>query len=111
MLKFTIHEKYSSFTKCFFSSNGLELYTLSENHAANVYNSFDYNRTDSFKLSLSPHDAKPIQMASFSKHMQYCLVLENGSIVVKYKSEAVVVMHEGAYKYLDNEKITSVEID
>jgi hypothetical protein len=43
--------------------------------------------------------------------MQYCLVLENGSIVVKYKSEAVGVTHEGAYKYLDNEKITSIEID
>ena len=50
-------------------------------------------------------------MVSFSKYMQYCLVLENGSLIIKYKSEAVVVTHEGVYKYLDNEKITSIEID
>jgi hypothetical protein len=29
MVKYTIHEKYSSFAKCFFSSSGLELYTIS----------------------------------------------------------------------------------
>lgn len=43
--------------------------------------------------------------------MQYCIVLENGSMLVKYSSEAIVVSHEVIYKYLDNERITCIEID
>lgn len=43
--------------------------------------------------------------------MQYCIVLENGSILVRYSSEAIVVSHEMIYKYLDNERISCIEID
>lgn len=43
--------------------------------------------------------------------MQYCLVLENGSMLVRYRQEAVVLNHESSYRYLDNERITAVEID
>jgi hypothetical protein len=35
----------------------------------------------------------------FSKHGQYCLVLKNGSIVLHYKADAVVVAHCTTYRY------------
>ena len=93
MLVFTIPEKYSNFSRCWFSADGMELHTLSESHAAAVYNTFDYSKIDSIKLSGSVGDAKACMMASFSKHGQYCLLLDNGSIVLRYKADAVVVAH------------------
>jgi hypothetical protein len=75
MLVFTIPEKYSNFSKCSFSADGMELHTLSENHAAAVYNTFDYIKIDSIKLSGNVGEAKACMTASYSKHSQYCLVL------------------------------------
>jgi hypothetical protein len=44
---------------------------------------------------------KPIFIKSFLKQSQYCLVLEDGGIFVKYKSDAVVMAHEQVYHYED----------
>jgi hypothetical protein len=44
---------------------------------------------------------KPIFIKSYLKQSQYCLVLEDGGIFVKYKSDAVVMAHEQVYHYED----------
>lgn len=53
-------------------------------------------------------DFKPVFIKSFLKHSQYCLVLEDGGIYVKYKADAVVMAHEQVYHYEDEEKIISI---
>lgn len=108
-LKFVLTEKNSTFSKCFYSSDALEFHTISENHVVSVYNTFDYARMDLIRPTHPEY--RPLSLRSYCREKQICMVLENGSLLVRYKPEAIVVAHEIVLAYMDQERIVCIEID
>jgi hypothetical protein len=88
---YVLQEKVSNFVKCTFSSNGLEFYSMNDQHHFSVHNTFDYGRLDTIRPLKGNHDFRPIQLRAFLKASQYTCVLDNGGLYVRYKAEAIVV--------------------
>lgn len=84
---------------------------MTDNHHFAVYNTFDFCKLDVLRPIKSPYELKYLSVKSYLKFNQYCFVLENGGLYVRFKNEAIVVSEEVMHVYDDGEKISCLEID